>query len=61
MPSRLSGLQYSCARLSMGWWTILPGKTGTQGRQPLNILFKFRQLVLAIHPHHQFKKICRRS
>jgi hypothetical protein len=33
-------------------------KSGTQGRQPLNILFKFRQLVFAIHIDHQFKKIC---
>jgi len=37
----------------------LPGKTGMQDRQPLDILLKFRQLIFAIHMHDQFKKIRR--
>ena len=43
----------------MRWRPILPYKPGTQGRQTLCILFKFRQLIFAIHMHYQFKEIRR--
>ena len=41
----------------MRWRPILPQEAGTQSRQPLDILFKFRELIFTIHLHHQFKKI----
>ena len=38
---------------------ILRQESRTQSRQTLGILFKFRQLILAIHMYHQFKEIRR--
>jgi hypothetical protein len=38
---------------------ILPLEAGTQNRQPLGILFKFWQLIFAVHLHHEFKEIRR--
>ena len=32
-------------------------ESGAQGRQSLDILFKFRQLIFAIHIDHQLKEI----
>ena len=32
--------------------SILPEKAGTQSRQPLNILFKFRQLIFPVNSNN---------
>src|SRR5207342_1618458 len=51
--------RHSYVPLSMERRPILPYESGTQGRQTLDILFKFRQLIFPIHMHDQFKEIRR--
>src|SRR4029079_4761640 len=42
---------------SMGELPILPLQAGAQDCQPSDILFKFWQLIFAVHLHHEFKQI----
>ena len=41
----------------MGQLPILPLQAGAQDCQPSGILFKFWQLIFAVHLHHELKEI----